>query len=113
MQRINSQMYSDFIYYAGMNDCGKVYPLSIAEGIQCGEIFTNSINDYSAVLFWHCSGFAFLSGKPDEEFLEDVYELVLNRNNTNSRRFILLVNDEHIEKFFQSKDNIVPSLFLE
>ncbi len=107
MQRINSQKYSNYISYADTNDCGKVYPLSITEGIQNGNIFVNSINDYQSVLFWHYCGFAYLSGAFDQMFLEDVYKLMLNINNTSSRRFILLVNNERIEKFFQSKDNIV------
>lgn len=107
MQRINFQKYSAFIPYANTNDCGKVYPLSIAEGIQDGKIFVNSINDYKSALFWHYCGFAYLSGKVDQMFLEDVYKLMMNRNHTDPRRFILLVNNEHIEKFFQSKDNIV------
>lgn len=106
-QKVDFSMYSDFIHYAETIDCGKVYPLSIAEEIQDGEIFANSINDHSAVLFWHHSGFAFLAGKPDETFLEKIYELILNKNNTNPRRFILLVKDEKIEKFFQLKENII------
>ncbi len=102
MQRINSEKYSDFISYAEVNDCGKVYPLSISERIQSGDIFVNSINDCQTVLFWHNCGFAFISGRIDQCFLEDVYDLMLNKNNANSGRFILLVNDEHIEKFFQN-----------
>lgn len=107
MQRINPQKYSNFISYADINGCGKVYPLSISERIQYGEIFVNSNSNYQAVLFWHHCGFAYLSGKFDEAFLEDVYKLMLNKDNENPRRFILLVDDARIEKFFQSKDNIV------
>lgn len=43
-QKVDFSMYSDFVHYAETIDCGKVYPLSIAEGIQDGEIFANSIN---------------------------------------------------------------------
>lgn len=107
MQRIDFENYSNFIHCADINDCGKVYPLSITEGIQDGEIFVNSINNYKSALFWHYCGFAYLFGKFDQTFLDDVYSLMINRDRTNPRRFILLVNNEHIEKFFKSKDNIV------
>lgn len=104
MKKIEYKRYSDFINYAADNDCGKVYPLSVAQGFQYGDIFTYSANNCEAVLFWHYCGFAYLAGKNDEAFLEDVYELMLNRNN--SRRFILMTDDEETENFFRSKDGV-------
>lgn len=104
MQKIEYKRYSDFINYAADNDCGKVYPLSISQGFQYGDIFTYSANNCEAVLFWHCCGFAYLAGKINEAFLEDVFELMLNRNN--SRRFILMTDDEETENFFRSKDGV-------
>ena len=106
MQKTEYKRYSDFINYAADNNCGKVYPLSVSQGFQYGDIFTYSANNCEAVLFWHYCGFAYLAGKPDEAFLEDVYKLMLNKNNTNSRRFILMTNDEEMEKFFRSKDGV-------
>lgn len=104
MQKIEYKGYSDFIDYAADNDCGKVYPLSVSQGFQYGDIFTYSANNCETVLFWHGCGFAYLAGKPDKAFLEDVYELMLNRNN--SRRFILMTNNKDTENFFRSKDGI-------
>lgn len=106
MQKTEYKRYSDFINYAADNDCGKVYPLSVSQGFQHGDIFTYSANNCEAVLFWHYCGFAYLAGKPDEAFLEDVYKLMLNSNNTNSRRFILMTNNNETENFFRSKDGV-------
>ncbi|MDE7288530.1 MAG: GNAT family N-acetyltransferase [Oscillospiraceae bacterium] len=106
MQKTDYKRYSDFIHYAANNDCGKVYPLSVSQGFQHGDIFTYSANNCEAVLFWHYCGFAYLAGKPDETFLEDVYKLMLNRDSTNSRRFILMTNNKDTEKFFRSKDGV-------
>lgn len=107
MHKINPLMYPDFISIADIHKCGKVYPLSIAEGIQDGEIFTNSMKDYGNVLFWSQSGFAYISGKVDRCFLEEIYELMLDRNKSNSRRFLLLTSDEYIEDYFMSKDDVI------
>ncbi|MDE7428437.1 MAG: hypothetical protein K2N00_04070, partial [Lachnospiraceae bacterium] len=71
---LNSMQYSNLIDYAKNHDCGSVYPLSVVEGIQEGDIFTDSVQEYDKVLFWAHSGFAYLSGNIDEHFLEDTYE---------------------------------------
>lgn len=83
MQQIDVCEYNHFLNMADGHDCGKIYPCSIAEGIQHGEIFTDAIHDYRAVLFWHHCGFAYLAGQPDDCFLEEIYERILDRNNTN------------------------------
>ncbi len=107
MQQIDVYEYNQFLNMADSHDCGKIYPCSIAEGIQHGEIFTDAIHDYRAVLFWHHCGFAYLAGQPDDCFLEEIYERILDRNNTNSRRFILMTKNDKIERYFASKTNIV------
>lgn len=89
MYKLNSLQYPDLIDYANTHDCGSVYPLSVAEGIQKGDIFADSVEGYEKVLFWTHSGFAYLSGKMDEYFLEDIYELMLNRTKLNTKRFLL------------------------
>lgn len=104
MQKIECKKYLDFIHYAADNGLGKVYPLSVSQGFQYGDIFTNSANE--AVLFWHYCGFAYIAGKSDKVFLEDVYKLMLNKNNTDSRRFILMTDNEDIEKFFRAKCDV-------
>lgn len=106
LHKLNSIQYSDLISIANAHDCGRVYPLSVAEGIQEGDIFTKSVDDLETILFWTQSGFAYLSGDVDESFLEDIYELMLDRSKTNKKRFILMSNDQYIQKYFMTKDDI-------
>lgn len=106
LYKIDLSKYSDFISAANAHKCGKVYPLSIAEGIQEGDIFTNSRADYNSVLFWAHSGFAYISGKIDKSFLEDIYALMLNKNKSNPRRFLLLTDDKFTQCYFKSNENI-------
>ncbi len=41
LYKIDPLMYPDFVSIANAYKCGRVYPLSIAEGVQEGEIYTN------------------------------------------------------------------------
>lgn len=41
LQKISALQYADIVNIADAHDCGSVYPLSVAEGIQKGDIFTN------------------------------------------------------------------------
>ncbi len=107
LYKLNSMQYSNLISVANAHDSGCVYPLSVAEGIQEGDIFTSLIGNYNQVLFWTQSGFAYLSGNMDECFLEDIYKLVLDRNKTNAKRFLLMTRDKCIHKYFENKDDVV------
>ena len=107
LHKLNSLQYSDLTDIANTHDCGSVYPLSVAEGIQEGDIFTNSVNGYEKVLFWTHSGFAYLSGNVDEYFMEDIYELMVNRNKSNTRRFLLMTQNKDIQEFFEQKDDVM------
>ena len=77
------------------HDCGSVYPLSFAEGMQEGDFFTNSEQECEKVLFWAHSGFAYLSGNIDEHFLEDIYESMLDRTKSNPKRFLLMTRNKY------------------
>lgn len=113
LYKINPLQYPDFIAIANTHNCGKVYPCSIAEGIQKGDIFTNSMRNYNTILFWTYSGFAYLSGEVDECFLEDVFKLMVDRTKLDSRRFLLMTKNEYIQEFFkQKKDIIVEKRYL-
>lgn len=107
MIKVDPSQYFQFIGCAKANECGAVYPLSIAEGRQYGDIFTYSADNCQAVLFWHHSGFAYICGDADDSFLEEVYALMLDENKTNPRRFVLMLNDERTEAFFRAMDNLV------
>ena len=56
----------------------RVYPCSIAEGFQSGDIYVNDGDDPEAALFWHYCGFGYITGKASEEFLSDVYEEMIS-----------------------------------
>lgn len=107
LYKLNSLQYSDLSDIANTHDCGSVYPLSVAEGIQEGEIFANSVKGYDKVLFWTHSGFAYLSGNVDEYFLEDIYELMVNRTKANTRRFLLMTRNKDIQEYFEQKDDVI------
>lgn len=107
LYKLNSQQYSNLFDYAKKHDCGSVYPLSVAEGIQEGDIFINSVQDYEKVLFWTHSGFAYLSGNIDEHFLEDIYEFMLDRTKTNTKRFLLMTRNKYIQEYFESKEDVI------
>lgn len=106
MVKVDFKDFSDYIPYAQQCRCGKVYPLSIAEGYQQGDIFVSSRTECKTVLFWHYSGFAFISGEYDEVFLEETYDIISNKNKINPRRFILFADKEQIQSFFINKENI-------
>ena len=76
LKKLNKVQYSKLIDIASTHDCGCVYPLSIAEGIQEWEIFAGSEGDYNKILFWVESGFAYLSGNIDEGFCLTLLRLI-------------------------------------
>lgn len=107
MIKIEAENYMNYINCIDRNGCGKVYPRSIAESIQTGDIFVNSCGDNRSALYWHYSGFAFVYGVCDDPFLEAVYEFMSDNNNTAQRRFILFVNNGPAETFFRAKKDTV------
>ena len=107
LHKLSLLQHPNLIDIANAHDCGAVYPLSVAEGIQEGDIFTDSLQDYENVLFWAHSGFAYLSGNIDEHFLEDIYELMLDRTKSNLKRFLLMTRNKYIQQYFESKDDVI------
>lgn len=102
MYKAEPEEYINYIKYIDEASCGAVYPYSIAEMAQKGDMFSNS----RCFLYWHYSGFAFLYGEYDESFLEFVYDLLLNSGTANSRRLILFVTDKAAERFFSQYRNV-------
>lgn len=105
LQKISALQYADIVNIADAHDCGSVYPLSVAEGIQKGDIFTNKENEYRNILFWTHCGFAYLSTNVDECFLEEIYDILVDKNNT--KRFLLMTRDYDVQKYFEAKENVV------
>lgn len=107
LHKLSLQQYPNLIEIANTHDCGSVYPLSVAEGIQEGDIYTNSVEDCEKVLFWVHSGFAYLSGNIDEYFLKDIYEFMMDRTRSNTKRFLLMTRNKNIQEYFRSKDDVM------
>lgn len=96
----------DHIHYAPYIDsrgCGNIYPYSMVQGFQKGDIFTDSVS----ALFWHSCGFSFLYGKKDESFLSSVYEVLFGSQNPLDKRSVLFIEDSSSEDFFRRRDDLI------
>ena len=93
------------MYTALAKQCtsNRVYPLSIAQGIQDGEIIADDGRYPEAALFWHYAGFAYLSGNVKEAFLRTIYQHYFQKKP--ARRFVLITDNTSVIHFFsQMKD---------
>ena len=106
MQKVSREQYDKFEELAAANTCNTVYPMSVAEGVQEGDIYADSADDPTYALFWHVSGFAYLTGKPEKEELEAIYALMKNADGKNPRRFVLELKDEGTASFFRQKADV-------
>ena len=103
----------------------KVYPLSILEGIQTGEIFVDDDEAPTAALMWHYCGFANILGSYDENFIEETMKLMQDPLEGHSGRMALQTeNDSRLEEMilrtptvakheryifeFEGKKDIIP-----
>ncbi len=106
MKKVKEKYYSDYIELAGSNTCNTVYPMAIAEGVQRGDIYMDNMEKLQYALFWHESGFAYISGHPNPEDLDAIYALMKNESGNNPRRFLLETNDESVAGYFREKEDI-------
>ena len=104
MFRIDPQNYHNFIDWAGTVTSNQVYPCSIAEGFQTGQIYADDLADPQTVLFWHYAGFAYLTGKIGDRILKEVSEKV--RTGIDGRRFVLITDNEDAAEFFSGEEGI-------
>ena len=104
MQKVKKEQYFDYIELAKANTCNTVYPMAVAEGVQEGDIYTDDLHEPRYALFWHVSGFAYLTGHPAQEELDAIYALMKNESGENPRRFVLEIKDEDLmgEEFVSS-----------
>ena len=103
MEKLNQTSYHSIMQQIEKTPCGTVYPLSIAEMRQYGDIYKEG----DSVLFWHYCGFAFLYGACDNLFLEAVYNMFLSSCSDLPRRFILFSANPVVIDFFRNKHDIV------
>ena len=77
----------------------KVYPLSILEGIQSGEIYVDDTDSPNAALIWHYCGFANILGNYNEKFIEETMTMMLNPPEGHSGRMALQAeNDPRLQE---------------
>jgi len=107
MRKISENDYRKFIMWAKDNTANKVYPCSIAEGIQSGDIYVNDDADVKTVFFWHYCGFGYISGKPSDKFLNDIYSVM--RSDHNQRRLVLITSDDTVTEYFRDKEVLLDS----
>ena len=81
----------------------KVYPLSIIDRIQNGEIFVDNIEAPAAVLLWHFCGFANITGNYDEKFVEETMNMMQKPQGGHSGRMALQIdNDIRVQSMIRS-----------
>ena len=99
MKKIYKTDYSEYIEAAKKCTANRVYPLSIANGIQAGDIYTDG---KGSVLFWHYCGFAYISGVVNPGFLEEIYQEFLVSGT--DRRFLLITDSHFIIDYYKNRD---------
>ena len=102
MRKLDVDSYDMILKDICKNPCGTVYPLSIAERKQYGDIFLSD----DSVLLWHYSGFAYIFGSCKDNFLKQIYREFLTADGL-PRRFILFTADPKVELYFRNKTRLV------
>ena len=90
MDKVEANQYKEFIPWAKSCSSNQVYPLSIAEGRQSGDIFVDNLENPNSVLFWHYCGLAYISGRTSESLLEEITADIC----TGSSRRLLFITDD-------------------
>jgi len=86
----------------------KVYPLSLLQGYQSGDIWVDSKEDPEFCMFWHRCGFAYLSGEVDVEILEEIKDKMYHPLFGHSDRLVLLTEkDKIVDKIMLSDNRII------
>ena len=99
LRKIDRSSYKEFIGYAGNCTANRVYPTSIAAGIQDGEIYAD---DNGCVLFWHYCGFGHISGNVSVQVLEEIYQRFLTADT--ERRFVLITDSEFVSDHYSGRE---------
>lgn len=97
MKKIGTKDYKEYITWASKNTSNRIYPMSIAEGFQTGDIYVNDGDEVLAVFFWHYCGFGFISGTPSKSFLDEISRL------KGDRRLVIITNDESVYSYYQGR----------
>lgn len=107
MEKISKNNYRNYISWAKENIANMVYPCSIAEGFQSGDIYVNDGANVGSVFFWHYCGFGYISGKASDKLLDDIYSEMISGQN--GRRLVLITADDDVTAFFRGRDVMMDS----
>lgn len=99
MIRVSENDFSKYISWAMNCSSNQVYPLSITEGIQSGDIYVDAPENPGMVLFWHYCGFAYISGVASRKNLEEIEKDICHKN---KRRMLLITDDDFVLRFFSN-----------
>ena len=83
--------------------CGTVYPLSVMQQYQRGQVFSD---DGTSFCILHDCGFAFPAGKISDSFLDALYPMLLHPEQFPSGRMLLFSNNSRIDTFFRAKNGL-------
>lgn len=98
MRRISVSEYQNYVPWAKANTANRVYPCSIAERLQSGDIYVNDGDAVESVLFWHYCGFAYISGIISERILRETLNDVCHQY---KRRMLLITDSDLAICFFR------------
>lgn len=85
----------------------KVYPMSILEGYQSGEVWVDDTINPSFCLFWHYCGFAYIAGKYDDQIVSEIIEFMHNPSEGHSGRLALQTGiDERIQSMILKDEKV-------
>ena len=96
MKKLTTAEYTDAEGLIRPDQCGAVYPYSVTEGFQTGDVYLQG----NAALIWHQCGFAFLCGDYDTGTLSAVYETFLSPHGNLPRRFVLFADSPEVTAYF-------------
>ena len=98
---MNRSKYRDCIDLAANCAADRVYPMSVAAGIQDGEIYTD---DRGCLLFRHYCGFAYISGTVSSDVLEEIYQQFFVPET--DRRFLLITDSDFVSGHYSDRELI-------
>ncbi len=102
MRKLDKEEFETAAGLIDRHSCGAIYPLSVAERFQAGNMFAGE----GSLLVWHDCGFAFLYGKCGREFLDEVYDTFLAPGSVNKRRFVLFADNERLTEYFGGRERL-------
>ena len=101
MIKLDTFQHLEYIPWAEKSPCNQVYPLSIAENRQFGDIYVDDTENPKLVLFWHYCGFAYLSGSVSDQNLREIADNFCHRS---KRRMVLITDDDFTVGFFRKRN---------